>query len=104
MNEAICQCQGRSGDEYYCPIHGGEGCWIDLKVKSDMLIEKLGDWIVNQNNDIKSSAKSAFGAELKILGQTLQKMANETGAPERAKGRRKISDFNRIQRLEMEKS
>lgn len=69
-----CNCVNRPGDEYYCPTHGGEGCWIDLKVKSDMLIEKLGDWIINQSDDAKRSAAAAFGVELKALGQTLQKI------------------------------
>jgi hypothetical protein len=75
-----CTCVDRPGDEYYCPHHGGEGCWIDLKVKTDMLVEKLGDWIVNQSNNIKRSAAVAFGAELKTLGQTIWKVAdNENG-------------------------
>ncbi len=45
---------------------------IDLKVKSDMLVEKLGDWIVKQSNAVKRSAADAFGQEFLALGQTLQ--------------------------------
>lgn len=67
-----CTCQEIPGDEYYCSVHGGEGCLADLKIKSDMLIERLGDWIVQQQNEIKQSAADAFGQELKALGQTLQ--------------------------------
>lgn len=69
-----CTCTNKPGDEYYCQVHGGEGCWIDLKVKSDMLIEKLGDWIVTQSNDVKRSAADAFGEEMKVVGRTLQKL------------------------------
>lgn len=72
-----CTCFDKPGDEYYCSVHGGEGSWIDLKVKSDMLIEKLGNWIVGQNNDVKESAASAFGDELKTLGKTLAKVTDE---------------------------
>lgn len=72
-----CTCVNKPGDEYYCQVHGGEGCWADLKVKSDMLIEKLGDWIVNQTNDVKRSAAEAFGAEMKELGKTLQKSEDD---------------------------
>lgn len=72
-----CTCVNKPGDEYYCQVHGGEGCWVDLKVKSDLLIEALGDWIVAQSNDVKRSAASAFGGELKTLGETLSKLVDE---------------------------
>lgn len=73
-----CTCTDRPGDEYYCPAHGGGGgSWIDLKVKTDMLMGKLGDWIVCQNPDIKQTAAESFGQEMKILGQTLYKLPDQ---------------------------
>lgn len=69
-----CTCTSKPGDEYYCSVHGGEGSWIDLKVKSDMLIEKLGDWIISQADGVKRSAANDFGDELKALGKTLSKV------------------------------
>jgi len=67
----MCTCTDYPGDDYYCPIHGGAGCWIDLKVKADMLCEKLAGWIVSQNQDVLQSAAQTFGDELKTLKQTL---------------------------------
>ena len=67
-----CTCQTLPGDEYYCSVHGGEGSLVDLKVKTDLLIEALGEWIVTQDETVKESAAEAFGRQLKTLGQTLQ--------------------------------
>lgn len=72
-----CTCIKRPGDEYYCPTHGGDGSWIDLKVKADMLIEALGDWVVTLGPEVKQSAAQAFGQQLKDLGQTLQRTNDE---------------------------
>lgn len=66
-----CTCHQTPGDEYYCSVHGGEGCLIDLKVKSEMLLEAFGEWIVSQPEAVKDSAVKAFGQRMKNLGETL---------------------------------
>jgi hypothetical protein len=75
-----CTCNKLPGDDYYCSVHGGEGCLIDLVVKSDILIEALGDWIANQDDGVKKSATSAFGQPLKELTETLRYVKRKNNA------------------------
>lgn len=72
--EPVCTCEDRDGDDYYCNFHGGDGCWVDLKVKSFMLLDVLGEWIIEQPRAVRDSAARAFGKQQKELGQTLSRV------------------------------